>query len=159
MAKKKETTTGKENILLPITEAEFEAFADKIIAKYKLPNKEHAMAVIANRIKHLPPDQATATMEYFGHCVLKNIAFQVADIVGSKVSHKVQVEDLVKTLTNTPNDAQARDQLEKFATEGSPLAKEALEKLGLPLVEKTGLKVVTTTEEQTIDASASNGSA
>lgn len=119
----------ERKIILPQTEAQFESLVATIVKKYKLPNKDHAAAVIANRIMHLPPEQATTTLQYLGHCVLKNISFQLAKSQGSKAAHISQVDELFATLTADKNDQQARDALEKAANEGSPYAKEALNKL------------------------------
>lgn len=122
---------------LPITEDQFNNLITHLVKKYELPNWDHAAAVVANRIMHLPPDQATTTERYLSQCVLKNIAFQVAQARGQRISHMNQVEELVSVLKAEPNNQQARDTLQKAANEGSPHAKAALEKIegpGLTLV-------------------------
>ncbi len=116
-------------IFLPTTEEAFDKLIDDLVETYKLPSKEHATAVVANRIQHLPPDQATTTMKYLGHCVLKNIAFQIAQSKHQKVTHKLQIDQLIQVLKGSPNDAQARDAIDKEISEGSEYAKEELAKL------------------------------
>ena len=135
-------TNDEEQIMLPTTEDQFDNLITALCEMYALPNKEHAAAVVANRIMHLPADQATSTMKYLGHSVLKNIAYQVAQSKGMRVAHKVQVDQLIQTLKATPNDQQSRDALQKAINEGSDYAKAELEKLELPAQEVPTLSIV-----------------
>lgn len=128
----------QQYIMLPRTEKEFDELVNKVCAKYKLENKEHAASVIAIRISHMPPDQATATLEYFGHCVIKNIAYQIAQNRCEKIQHKQQILALEELLKANPNDQQAIDALQKAASAGSELAKQTLDKyIGTPEELKT----------------------
>ncbi len=119
----------KNQILLPQSPKEFDALVKKLVKKYKLPNEDHASAVLANRIMHLPVDQATVTLEYLGNCILKNVAFQVAQAHSTKIQHKMQVDQIVAALNVNPNDQQAIDALQKAINDGSEYAKTALEKI------------------------------
>jgi hypothetical protein len=125
---KKKIESVKDGRLVPITEDEFDELVKEVIERYKLPNREHAEAVIANRICHLPPDQALVSLEYLGHCVIKNIAYQIAQNRGQKMNHKIQIDQLDSILTNNPLDQQALDALSKASEEGSEYAKEILNK-------------------------------
>ena len=122
-------TNDEEQIMLPTTEEQFDKLIDDLTGMYALPNKEHASAVVANRIMHLPADQATSTMRYLGHSVLKNIAYQVAQSKGMRIAHKAQIDQLIQTLKATPNDQQSRDAITKAIGEGSEYAKAEIEKL------------------------------
>lgn len=115
-------------IPLPITVGDFELLIDQLMKKFKLPDRQHAIAIVANRIQHLPPDQSTSTLEYLGNCVLKNLAYQIAQQQGNKVQHIMQVDQLIAQLTSDPHDAQPRDMLEKAVASGSTYAKEQLDK-------------------------------
>ena len=115
-------------ILLPQTEEEFNKLTDLLVKKFKLPNREHAAVLLANRIAHLPPDQAYATVDYLGHCIQKNIAFQVAQAMGSKINHKLQIDAIDTALVADPHNQQALDALQKAANEGSEYAREVLKK-------------------------------
>ncbi len=115
-----------DEVVLPQTEKEFDVLVRKLVKKFKLPNEEHAAVVVANRIMHMPPDQATVTLEYLGNCVRKNVAYQVASAKGSKISHRVQVDALVANLKANLNDQQSRDALQKAANDGSDYAKEKI---------------------------------
>jgi len=101
------------------------------VKQFKLPNAEHATAVVANRIMHLPPDQDTTTMEYLGACVRKNVAYQVAESQGRRIAHKIQVDMIVTELKANPLNQQAMDALEKAVNEGSEYAKQARAGLSL----------------------------
>lgn len=121
-----------QSVRLPTTEKEFESLVDTVVRRYHLPNRDHAAAVIANRIQHLPPDQAHATLSFLGRCVIKNIAYQIAQAKGSMIHHKQQVDMLISQLTVEPNDQQARDSLDRAIREGSDYAKTESEKLAPP---------------------------
>lgn len=124
------TKADRNNIYLPTTEKEFDDLVDQVMAAYpKITDKEVAAAVISVAIRHLPNDQATSTLQYFGHTVLKAMANHVANFKSEKAKHEVQVEHYFNLLKSDPNDNQARDQLEKWANEGSNAAKGALAKL------------------------------
>lgn len=124
--------SAPKKILLPTTPEQFDELVSAITKKFGLPNEEHAAAVIANRIMHLPPDQATTTLEYLGHCVLKNMAYQVAQSKGRGIQHRGEVDQLIAQLTSDPLNQQARDALDKAAADGSEYAKNALSKLHEP---------------------------
>lgn len=126
----KPTKGGK--ILLPTTSKDFDRLVKTLVKKYKLPNEDHAAAVVAQRIMHLPPDQAMTTLEYLGHSVLKNMANQLAANKGRGIAHRFQVDELSFQLTADPNNQQARDTLEKAANDGSEYAKQALANLQPP---------------------------
>lgn len=128
------TYTGQETIIdLPTTPEEFEQLIDTLVAKFDLPKRDHAVAVTANRIMHLPVDVATTTWDYLGACVKKNMAYQVAQAAGKNTAHRTQIDELVSIIKNEPNNMQAIDALDKAANDGSTYAKEALEKLNLEL--------------------------
>lgn len=130
MIKNKEIKTTKREklIFLPRSEFEFDELVKRLVKRFKLPSIEHASAILANRIMHLPPDQAVVTEEYLGHCVIKNIAYQVAQAKGSLIQHKMQIDQIEAELKNNPFNQQALDALEKAAGEGSKLALEVLKK-------------------------------
>lgn len=140
----KKTSQKRREIYLPQNEKEFDQLVHTLCKKYKLPNAEHAAAVVANRIQHLGPDQATSTLEYFGHCILKNIAYQVAEHRSKTIQHKMSIDQLMTLLKNNPNDQQAVDALEQAVNQGSQYAKEQLAKIR---PEKPLLKAVNTEPE------------
>lgn len=113
-------------VMVPTTVDEYNALVKVLVKKYKLPNSEHASVVIGNSIRHLPPHQAMTTYKYLGHCVLKNMAYQLAGDVCSKITHKTQIDNIVQMLMTHPNDQQAIDALEAAAKDGSEYAKEVL---------------------------------
>jgi len=115
-----------QDFFLPINSEEFDLLVDELVTRYQLPNREHAVAIVSNRIQHLPPDQATSTLKYLGHCVLKNLAYQIANQQGNKVQHKMQVDELISRLKADHNDTEARDLLEKAVNVGSTYAKDQL---------------------------------
>lgn len=118
----------KKLIYLPTTEKDFDKLIKVLVKKYKLPSKEHATAVVAMRIMHLPPEQATCTLEYLGHSVLKNMAYQVAEHKTKMVRHKMQVDQLDALLKANPHDQEVLDQLDKEVQAGSEYAKEVMSK-------------------------------
>jgi hypothetical protein len=120
-----------EKIMLPVTEEAFDLLVNDLVQEYKLPNLEHAAAVIANRIMHLPADQADVVPEYLAHCVLKNVAYQIAQSKGRMLAHKSQVDILAAELKINPLNQEATDALEKAASEGSEYAKKALQERSL----------------------------
>lgn len=120
--------TYKKPRFLPITHDEFNALVKRVTTRYKIENNVHASSVIANRMMHLPPEQAQASDEYFGHCVLKNIAFQVAQNQGSRIAHENQIDELIQHLHADKNNNQARDAIVKAINDGSPYAAAALKK-------------------------------
>jgi hypothetical protein len=138
-----------KTIDLPTTEESFNGLINTLVKKYRLPNWEHAAAVVANRIMHLPPDQATTTERYLAHCVLKNIAYQVAQARGQRVAHKGQCDELAARLKAEPNNQEARDTLQKAANEGSDYAKGILAKIDEPLLKAvpTPAQVLIETQE------------
>lgn len=107
---------------------------DKVMKKFKLENKEHAVAMTINAIKSLPVDQAWISIDNVGARILKHIAWTIADHKGKEQSyeaHKADVASLEDALTSDPNNTQAKDQLETYAKQGSEVAKETLKKLNL----------------------------
>lgn len=132
----------KGQVFLPTTDKEFDALVKAVVKKFKLKNSDHAGAVIANRIMHLPPDNATTTLEYLGACVLKNIAFQVAQNRGRGIQHRMEVDDLAATLTADPLNHEARDKLEGAAAAGSEYAKKALKTICPPQPHEAALAPV-----------------
>lgn len=116
-------------IRVPITLDEFDSLAKLIVKKYKLENREHAAAVLTAAIKHLPPTQAYATLDYFAHFIIKNIANTVAQHKFELMRHEEQVDALINKLTNDPADTESRDKLELAASAGSEYAKTALSKI------------------------------
>jgi hypothetical protein len=117
------------SVSLPITEEEFDNLVNRLVKKYKFPDSQLVAAVLANKIMHLPPEQATTTLEVLRDCIYKSMAYGVARTKTSKMQHKLQIEDLLKHLTANPNDQQALDNLQRAADEGSDYAREALAKL------------------------------
>lgn len=116
-------------IPLPTTEAEFNKLVDKLVKRYKLKHREHAAAVVCERIGHLPPTQAYSTVKYFGDCIKKNLAYQFSRNQSKKIEHELQVDQIVAALESDPNNLQAFDALEKAINDGSPYAKAQMEKL------------------------------
>lgn len=124
-----ETTTLTPEFM-PTDEVTFNDLVDRVITAFPvIKNRDHAIAVIANRIMHLPPDEATSSVDYFGRCVVKNLAFQNAKNMGQKASQKSQIDELVSILTVDKNDQQTKDALERAAGAGSEYAKQALDEL------------------------------
>ena len=115
-------------IQLPTTEKEFDAFVKKLCKTYKFKNAEHVSAIVAQRIQHLPPDQDVCDSLYFAACVRKNMAYQVAVHKSQWIQHKMQVEQLEMVLKADPLNQQALDALEKAVQDGSPMAREVLNK-------------------------------
>lgn len=141
---------------LPTTPEDFESLVDKVVLEFNLPKRDHAVAVIANRIMHLPVDQCTTTLQYLGGCVRKNLAYQVAQAAGKNTAHRTQIDELVLIIKNEPNNMQAIDALDKAANDGSTYAKEALEKLNLEL--NPGSNVTPITGETTSELPLTNES-
>lgn len=116
-------------VWLPTTEIAFDSLVDQVVTKYKLKDRDHAAVVISVAIRHLPNEQATTTLKYLGHAVLKNLANHIANFKSEKISHEVQVKAYADKLRSDPGDTQAFDQLEKWANAGSVAAKDALASL------------------------------
>lgn len=115
---------------VPTTQAEFDTLIKKVKKTYKqIQNMEHAEAVIANRIQHLPPDVATTTIQYLGFCVIKNMAWQLADSRGKTLHHKSQIDDFYQQWIQDPANAKAYDAIAKAALDGSAYASETLLKI------------------------------
>ena len=119
----------KSRVALPTTPSEFDALVSEVAFRYDLTDRNHAAAIISVAIRHLPNDQAYTTYKYLGHTVLKNIANYVANFKGETIKHENQVQQLSGMLEQDPYNQQARDELQKAADAGSPLAKAALERL------------------------------
>ncbi len=114
-------------VVLPTTPTAFDALVDRLAKRYKFENKEHVAAIVANKIQTLPPDQATCTLEYLGHCVMKSMAYLVAREKSQEINHRAQIEVIEAALKANPNNQEALDALEKAANDGSDLAKSVLE--------------------------------
>ena len=147
-------TLFARTVSLPTTEDEFNFFISRIVKRYKLPNWDHAAAVIANRIMHLPPDQATTTEKYLAGCVLKNIAYQVAQARGSRIAHHAQIDELIANLKADPNNQQSRDQIQKAANDGSEYAKARLAEFDKPKLTAVPTVEEVTSESIPVDAPA-----
>jgi hypothetical protein len=116
-------------IVIPQNAKEFDSLVNKVCKKFKFKNKEHAAAVIANRIQHMPVDECTTTLEYFGACIKRNIGYQVAQNRALEMQHEQAISQLEAVLKTEPNNQQALDELQKFADKGSDLAKAILTKV------------------------------
>lgn len=112
-----------------MNEKAFDHLINELVRIYELTDREHAAAVVATRILHLPIDQCTTSLEYLYRCIVKNVAYQVATSQLSKLKHQIQIDQLVSQLKENPMDQQSLDALEKAANEGSHQAKEALRQL------------------------------
>lgn len=123
------------NIPLPRMQSQFDALAARVIKKFRLTDIRHTHALMANAIKALPPTAAHTTLEYLGHYIIHNIGWHIADRKSKILQHEGQIEDLESQCRQDPNNAQPRDALIKAAAEGSPAAREALERLGTPVIE------------------------
>ena len=116
-------------IKLPQNEKEFDDLVTLVVNKYNLTDAHHAAAIISVAIRHLDNSCSYTTLDYLGQSVQKNIANYVANHKAEILRHESQVTQLYNMLTTDPNNMQARDELEKAAREGSPKAREALDKL------------------------------
>jgi hypothetical protein len=116
----------KRKIKLPVTPQEYDRLVSLLVKKYKLKDAHHAAAILSIAIRHLPAEKYTTTLDYLGHYILKNIANHVADHKSKILQHEAQIDHLVYLLTQDPLDTQARDSLEKAASEGSDYATQAL---------------------------------
>lgn len=111
---------------LPTTKEELDYLVDSIVNEYNLMNRDHAEAIIINRIMHLPPDQNTTTKDYLWRCITKNLSYQLADSLGRIRKHQSEVQLWVAELRHNPHNQQVFDALEKAANDGSEYAKSAL---------------------------------
>ena len=137
----------KEEFILPQNEKEFDDLVKKLIKTFKITTSpDHVAAVVANRIMHLPPDKAKSSLQYLGECVLKNIAYQLADLKGRKISHEIQIQQLEQMLKNNPYDQQAIDALEKAVKDGSPIAQKVLDQYVKPIENVTSINQSQTLE-------------
>jgi hypothetical protein len=118
-------------VALPLTEDDFKALVDRVVKKYKFPNWDHAAAVIASRIAHSDVDQFQISIEYLGHCVWRNVAYQLATSMLSKMKHTAQVDEVISAIKSNPFDQQALDALDKAIADGSEYAKAQKEAIGL----------------------------
>lgn len=139
---KKDKWDASGTIFLPTTEKDFESLVKILVKKYKLPDHDHAAAVLANEIQHLPREQATTTLEYLGHCILKNISYQLARSISSRIGHKTQCDQLGNILKANPNDQQARDSLEKAVKEGSEYAAKILAEMDPTSTRPAGISYI-----------------
>jgi hypothetical protein len=123
-------------VWLPINEKEFDELVDEVMRAYpQITVRDHAIAVISVAIRHLPNDQAKSTIAYFGHTIIKGLANSIANFKNEKIKHEIRVEQLFNILINESNNMQARDELEKWANDGSIAAKTALKRLEPPTQE------------------------
>lgn len=125
-------------IKLPTTLKDFDKLVDTLVKKYKLEDRNHAAAVLSVAIRHLPSTQAYATLDYFGHYILKSIANHIADHKNKMMRHSAQIDQLESLLRDDPANNQAIDELQKAATEGSQYAHDALLRLN---IEPVGMSV------------------
>lgn len=116
-------------VKLPTTDREFEALVSRIMGVYKLESRQHTAAIIAGTIMHLPPHQAYCKMDFLGHSVLKNLAYQLARNKSNLIQHEMSINMLESNLVASPGDAQSMDALEKAAREGSEAARAALDRI------------------------------
>lgn len=116
-------------IRLPITQLEFDELCAKVVKKFKLVDPHHAAAIMSHAIRHIPNEEAYTTMDYLGQYILKNIANYVAHTKSEGLKHEAEVRAVENELKQNPGNMQARDALEKACLEGSPLAKQAYERL------------------------------
>jgi len=116
-----------ESFILPTTKEELNELLDELVSRYKLPNREHAQAVVCNQIQRMPPEQALSSLQFLGHCILKNIAYNLARATTSEMHHKLQIDEMAAHLKTQPHDQQALDELQKAVNEGSAYAKEILD--------------------------------
>lgn len=121
--------TFNRTVKLPTTDCEFEALVTRVMQAYKLDNRQHTAAIIAGAIQHLPPSQAYAKMDYFGHSALKNLSYQLARNKANSIAHEMAINVLEANLAANPGDMQSMDQLDKAAKEGSLLARAAIDKM------------------------------
>jgi hypothetical protein len=156
--KKKKVRPAATNLTiperLPNSVVEFDSLIDRLMKAYGFTARNHVVATVATRIKHLPIDQSHATLDYFGACVIKNAAFQLADTLLNLVAHQESVQNCVAELTRNPNNAEPRDALMKGALQGSEYARKALKDLGIPLEEKCVLSVVPPVQDAQPNGSA-----
>jgi hypothetical protein len=118
-----------DKVRLPTTPQGFNALVERVVAKYKFTDTNHASAIVSVAIQHLPPHQAYTTIKYLGDYVTKNLANYAARHVSSKLQHEAQVDQLVSMVKSDPKDTEARDKLQQAANEGSEYAKIELKKL------------------------------
>ncbi len=135
---KASTKGGK--ITLPTTPEEFDKLIASLVEEYSFPDPSHAAAVIAIRISHMPVDQSETTRAYLAGCVIRNLAYMVAQSKSTAMKHKFEIDQLDALLASNPQDQQAIDALEKAVNEGSDYAKTVLAKYlpSLAVVEPTG---------------------
>lgn len=121
----------QRKVSLPITLDGFDKLVEKVVKKYKLPDPNHAAAIISVAIRHLPNDVSHTTLSYLGNSVLKNLANYVANHKSQNLQHDAQILHLTNLLASDPNNQQAIDELQKAANEGSVKAKDAIDKFYL----------------------------
>jgi len=129
-------------IKLPTSVEEYDFLIDRLAKKYKFEDKNHVAAVVSVAIRHLDNQTAYTTLDYLAQCVQKQMANMVASHKGDLIKHTVQVDSLIAYLKQNPNDAQAMDQLTKYASDGFQYAKEALAKLEAAAQPKQNLSMV-----------------
>jgi hypothetical protein len=66
------------HVELPRTEDEFEAFTEKIIYGFGLPDTDDTEESIATLIMHMPQSAASAPLSYFANSVKKSMANAIA---------------------------------------------------------------------------------
>lgn len=105
----------QKRMYLPKTEKEFDLLVKVLMKKYKFEDPDQVASVLANRIQHLPPDQAMTTLEYLGDCVFKNIAYNVAVLKAKTLNAKNSLNLIESALKTNNNDQQALDALKTYA--------------------------------------------
>jgi len=120
----------RRKVKLPTTIQEFDDLAALVVKRYNLVDAHHAAAVLSVAIRHLPPEQAYARLDYLGHYILKNIANHVANRKCQVLQHEAQIDQLASLVEADPANSQARDALVKAASEGSKYAASMLDKFG-----------------------------
>lgn len=115
--------------MVPRTKEEFDEVVRLLTETFPLSDSKHTEAVVAQRLQHLPVDQGFYTLNHLGNCVLRNMTFFLCQSISQNMAHEAQIRDLESLLTVDPLNQQARDALEKAAKEGSPFARDALERI------------------------------
>jgi SNF2 family DNA or RNA helicase len=78
---------------LPVGVKEFESWSSSIIQAYGLPDNDSVRFALATQIMHLGPTEANKPRRYFGLCLLKGAATQVAYGVMGELKEKQKREE------------------------------------------------------------------
>ena len=131
-------------VRLPISVAEYDSLVAKLVKKYGFEDSSHVAAVISVAIRHIDNQTAHTTLEYLRDCVYKQMANHVANHKGELIKHTVQVDNMVATFKQDPNNQQVLDELQKYADGGFDYAKDALAKLQAAVTPQSNLSLVPT---------------